>query len=261
MSRVSSYEGARQQLVLCCLKAPEHKLRELWGFGDRQWDVCEDLRKKVRAGELQDAKELEGKIVRSQKMKKIIERRSDPDNWRLLQAMADAIDTGNDSANVETENETSSLSADNDGWHVIPESEGRSVSAACNMPSESKLLQRTGQPGVIDTRMLHCGTHSRTPSPPDITTPPGLHCMGWRAAVQGAENSDNGPSYRDKLVWPNQQHRLPTLPNNVPYQNNPQEAVQWRQPPVLLPPSIPSEVCTKLEQLPLAKANGCARNR
>ena len=67
---------------------------------------------------------------------------------------------------------------------------------------------------------------------------------------QGADNPDNGPSYRDKLIWSNQQQALPPMYQNKQFaQNQP----QWRSAPAQLPPSIPFEVCEKLEQLPLQK--------
>lgn len=267
MTPVSSYEGARQLLVLCCLRAPEHKLRELWGFGDRQWDVCKNLRKAVETGELQDAKDLEGKIIRSQKMKKIIERRSNPDNWKLLADIKVVIDLDSNSNALEVsnpENETSLNQVENDDWHLIPDSGTieRDACATTNMPPEIEYCHpQPGQPGVIDTRRIYCAPNSRTPSPPNSThpiLPPGLQeldSLGWRRAIQGANNvnSNDSPTYRDKLIWSNQQQVLAPMARHTPYQNHFNNQQQWRQIPAHLPPSIPSEVCTKLEQLPLQK--------
>lgn len=100
MAIPTTYEGARQLLVVAVLHASEKKLRELWGFGDRQWDLCKKLRNEANDPSI----DVEGRVTRSQKLKKIIERRSNPDNWQVLHRIVQDVNASNEK--------------DSD-WHVV----------------------------------------------------------------------------------------------------------------------------------------------
>ena len=90
MTVPSTHEKAQQMLTTAVLLAPEKQLRRLFYFGDRQWTLCTDLRQRAKNT---PHSEIAGIISRSEKLKKIIAKRSNPDNWKLLAEIVQGLET------------------------------------------------------------------------------------------------------------------------------------------------------------------------
>lgn len=114
MATPATHEQALRLLARAFLGAPKDKLCEMWGFGESQWDCCKDMRKQYKHDDEEAIRAVETKLKKKPKFRKILDRRSNPDNWQLLAGMV-----------AETERVERTASAilndeDEEGWHVIP---------------------------------------------------------------------------------------------------------------------------------------------
>ena len=86
-SAPTTYEQALKYLVTALLEASEEDLRQMWGFGDTQWAFCQDLRSKFTSGDQKAMDTVRTKCKNKAKIKKILDRRTNPDNRQLLHQM------------------------------------------------------------------------------------------------------------------------------------------------------------------------------
>ena len=116
MATPATYEEAKRYLARALLNAPESELRKLWGFGDKQSNLCVKLRDEYRdkKDEKENLWQNELKRLSKAKILKILDRRSNPDNWQLLAEMVAETQSLERTASAILNDE------DEEGWQVIP---------------------------------------------------------------------------------------------------------------------------------------------